>query len=123
MSENFGKGIPLAIGFDLGAKTPLDARCFVDTLAERDEHVELNRAYEGMIVYVSETENIYRWNGVEWEIIPTKDYVDKAVENVKIDADALELTKYVSKDEFEENHVPINRAEIDTLIDEIFNNK
>ena len=30
MSENFGKGIPLAIGFDLGAKTPLDARCFVD---------------------------------------------------------------------------------------------
>jgi hypothetical protein len=123
MSENFGKGIPLATGFDLGAKSPLDARCTVDTIEERDEHVILNRAYDGMLVYVKETENIYRWNGNDWEIIPTKEYIDKAIENVSIDADELELSKYVSKNEFESCHMPINRAEIDTMIDEIFNNK
>lgn len=120
MSENFGKGIPLATGFDLGAKSPLDSRSFVDTLAERDEHVELNRAYEGMLVYVKETDNIYKWNGDSWEMIPTKDYVDKAIEDITVDADELELTRYVLKEEFNENHIPINRAEIDQMMDDLF---
>lgn len=120
MSENFGKGIPLATGFDLGAKTPLDSRTIVDTLAERDEHIVANRTYEGMLVYVKETENIYRWNGESWEIIPTKDYVDKAIEDMAINTDELELTKYVLKDEFNESHTAISEAEIDIMIDELF---
>jgi hypothetical protein len=120
MSENFGKGIPLATGFDLGAKSPLDSRSFVDTLAERDEHVKLNRAYEGMLVYVKETNNIYKWDGNSWEMIPTKDYVDKVIEDIIIDADELELTRYVLKEEFNENHIPINRAEIDQMMDDLF---
>ena len=123
MSENFGKGIPLATGFDLGAKSPLDSRTIVDTLEERDEHVILNRVYEGMILYVKETENIYKWNGESWEMIPTKEYVDRAIEDMVIDADELELTRYVLKDEFNENHIPISIIEIDLMIDELFNKK
>lgn len=123
MSENFGKGIPLATGFDLGAKSPLDSRTIVDTLEERDEHVILNRVYEGMILYVKETENIYKWNGESWEMIPTKEYVDRAIEDMVIDADELELTRYVLKDEFNENHIPISIVEIDLMIDELFNKK
>ena len=30
--SNFGKGIPLASGFDLGAKTPLDSRITVQNI-------------------------------------------------------------------------------------------
>ena len=47
---SFGNGIPLASGFDYGAKSPLDSRICVKTIAGRDEHVTANRAYEGMLV-------------------------------------------------------------------------
>ena len=56
IDNQFGKGIGLAAGFDLGAQKPLDARIAVNTLAERDAHVTENRAYEGMIVYVAEND-------------------------------------------------------------------
>lgn len=65
MSE-FGKGIPLASGFDLGAKKPLDSRDIVETIEERDAHVTENRAYEGMTVYVKEDKKVYRYDGNEW---------------------------------------------------------
>ena len=48
----YGKGISLASGFDLGAKSPLDSRSIVNTIEERDAHVTENRAYPGMKVYV-----------------------------------------------------------------------
>ena len=51
--SNYGKGIPLASGFDLGAKIPLDARTVVNTIEERDAHVTNNRVYVGMRVFVS----------------------------------------------------------------------
>ena len=62
----FGKGIPLSTGFDLGAKKPLDSRDIVETIEERDAHVINNRAYEGMIVYVKETKTFYVYNGTDW---------------------------------------------------------
>lgn len=62
----FGKGIVLASGFDLSAKSPLDTRSVVNTIAERDEHELNNRAYAGMTVYVIENETEYRYNGYEW---------------------------------------------------------
>lgn len=65
MSE-FGKGIPLASGFDLGAKKPLDSRDVVDTIEERNAHVTENRVYEGMTVYVKEDKKVYRYDGNEW---------------------------------------------------------
>ena len=51
-NAKFGKGIALAGGFDLGAKAPLDSRLTVATIEERDAHVEGNRAYDGMLVFV-----------------------------------------------------------------------
>ncbi len=120
MSENFGRGIPLASGFDLGAKSPLDSRIYVDTLEERDLHVTENRAYEGMLVYVKEDNYTYRWNGNEWEMIATKEYVDKAILDVTINTDEIELENYVSKNEFSESHEPISFAEIDNMIGELF---
>ena len=60
LDNQFGKGIGLAAGFDLGAQKPLDARVAVNTIAERDAHIENNRAYEGMLVYVAEANMTYQ---------------------------------------------------------------
>lgn len=61
MAIEFGKGIALAGGFDLGAKAPLDSRLAVATIADRDAHVTGNRAYEGMLVYVEENKVTYQY--------------------------------------------------------------
>ena len=62
----YGKGIVVASGFDLSAKSPLDTRSVVNTIAERDEHVSKNRAYVGMTVYVIDENKEYRYNGTDW---------------------------------------------------------
>jgi hypothetical protein len=62
----YGKGISVASGFDLGAKSPLDTRIVANTIADRDAHVTGNRAYEGMIVYVIEDETNYQYINSEW---------------------------------------------------------
>ena len=70
MADNntfFGRGIPLASGFDLGAKAPLDARLVANTIEERDAHVTGNRAYPGLIVYVISEDKTYQYNGTEWK--------------------------------------------------------
>ena len=95
--SNFGKGIPLASGFDLGAKAPLDSRIAVQNIQERDAHVINNRAYEGLRVYVIDESCEYLWNGNEWLLIPSKQYVDDAIANVKIDES--QLANYATKDE------------------------
>lgn len=64
---NFGKGITVASGFDLGAKAPLDSRLTVKTIAERNAHVTGNRAYEGMLVYVEEDKKTYQLIDNSWE--------------------------------------------------------
>ena len=84
MSE-FGKGIPLASGFDLGAKIPLDSRIVVETIADRDAHVTGNRAYEGMRVYVIENKKNYQYIDSEWR-------------ETDIGGD-VDLSEYATKDE------------------------
>lgn len=64
----YGKGITVASGFDLGAKSPLDSRIVVNTVEERDAHVTNNRAYDGMIVYVIEDKTTYQYLDGEWVI-------------------------------------------------------
>lgn len=61
MAIEFGKGITLAGGFDLGAKSPLDSRLTVATIEDRDAHVTNNRAYEGMLVYVEADKITYQY--------------------------------------------------------------
>ena len=65
---SYGNGINVASGFDLGAKSPLDSRNVAETIAERDENVTNNRAYEGMIVYVKENKTTYQYVNNEWII-------------------------------------------------------
>lgn len=65
--SNFGKGITVASGFDLGAKAPLDSRLTVKTIEERNAHVTGNRAYEGMLVYVEATKKTYQLVDNSWE--------------------------------------------------------
>lgn len=60
-NAKFGKGIALAGGFDLGAKAPLDSRLTVATIEERDAHVEGNRAYDGMLVFVEANKITYQY--------------------------------------------------------------
>ena len=86
----FGKGIPLASGFDLGAKKPLDSRDIVDTITERDAHVTQNRAYEGMVVYVKENKKVYRYNGEEW------------IDCTSVNMDDIDLSDYYTKEETEQ---------------------
>lgn len=76
MSEYYGKGITVASGFDLGAKSPLDTRIVVRTIAERDAHVTGNRAYEGMIVYVIEDQTNYQYINSEWVKFKAGEVVD-----------------------------------------------
>lgn len=64
---NFGKGISVASGFDLGAKSPLDSRLTVKTIEERNAHVTNNRAYEGMLVYVEADKKTYQLIDNAWQ--------------------------------------------------------
>lgn len=64
----YGKGITVASGFDLGAKSPLDSRIVVNTVEELNAHVTNNRAYDGMVVYVIEDKTTYQYLDGEWVI-------------------------------------------------------
>lgn len=64
-------GINVASGFKLQAKTPLDVRMTVDTIAKRDALITENGAYEGMKVYVKETKSTYTLKGTtinDWSL-------------------------------------------------------
>lgn len=57
------KGISVASGFKLQAEAALDPRLTVQSLAERDELVTGNGAYEGMSVYVKDNKKTYQLQG------------------------------------------------------------
>lgn len=82
----FGKGILVASGFDLGAKSPLDSRSVVNTVAERNAHVTGNRVYEGMLVYVVENKITYQYIEGNWNVFSF---------------DTTELDKYATKDDLD----------------------
>ena len=65
------KGIGVASGFKLQAQSALDPRLVVATIAERDELVTGNGAYEGMSVYVKANKKTYQLQGTT-----TSDWVD-----------------------------------------------
>ena len=66
------KGIAMAGGFKLQAEVPLDVRNRVDTIAERDELVTINAAWEGIHVYVANTKKTYEYKGNKtWEEVLT----------------------------------------------------
>lgn len=65
-------GIGVASGFKLQAKTPLDGRLVVDSIADRDAIITENGAYEGMVVYVKADKTLYKLDGTttsDWSAI------------------------------------------------------
>ena len=88
----YGKGITVASGFDLGAKAPLDHRIVVDTIADRDAHVDGNRAYEGMIVFVKEDQTTYQL------VMQDQEDGSRALGWKVFGADAVDLSEYAKKE-------------------------
>ena len=88
--NNFGKGIKITSGFDLGAKSPLDNRSVVNTLEERDAHVTNNRAYEGMKVYVAETKKEYIFIDNEWVSASSQEEIEAIIDLEKIETSDIE---------------------------------
>ena len=88
MAVEFGKGITLAGGFDLGAKAPLDSRLTVATIADRDAHVTNNRAYEGMLVYVEADKTTYQYVDGSWNVFGFNetDFQTHVVDNLTTDS-------------------------------------
>ena len=98
----YGKGIVVASGFDLSAKSPLDSRSIVNTIAERDAHVSGNRAYPGMAVYVLEEQKEYRYTGTEWvEILNDLNAVHEHTNKDVLDSiTALDISAWNAKSDF-----------------------
>lgn len=117
IDNQFGKGIGVAAGFDLGAQKPLDARIAVNTIEERDAHVENNRAYEGMLVFVLETKKTYQLIDGAWIVFSAGDaeqagQAQEAIDQGQNDRlDALEAK--VGKDVDGENLATGLFAEVD----------
>ena len=98
----YGKGIVVASGFDLSAKSPLDSRSIVNTIAERDAHVSGNRAYPGMAVYVLEEQKEYRYTGTEWvEILNDLSAVHEHTNKDVLDSiTAFDISAWNAKSDF-----------------------
>lgn len=107
----FGKGIALAAGFDLGAAIPLDARVVAQNLAERDAHVDNNRAYEGMQVYVIDEKTNYQLVNGEW-IETGVSKAQLAEINAAIEAVRTDLTKALNTEKL---RIDAAEGDIDSL--------
>ena len=107
----YGKGISLASGFDLGAKSPLDSRSIVNTIEERDAHVAGNRAYPGMKVYVLEEQKEYRYTGSDWKELDVVDLssVHKHENKDVLDSiTAEDISNWNAKSEFSGSYLDLS---------------
>ena len=84
MAKYFGKGIPVASGFDLNAKAPLDARTVASNLEELNAMPDIQR-YDGLMVYVESEERNYQLINGEWQQLATSGDVDNAIKGQIID--------------------------------------
>ena len=66
MATDFSKGISVVSGFSLGAASPLDSRDVVATHADLQNHIDGNRVYAGMHVYVEDEQIEYVYDGSEF---------------------------------------------------------
>lgn len=68
IDNEWGKGVIYTAGIDLSAQKPLDSRISVQTRSERDAHATMNRAYEGMKVYVVDDSTTYTYKNGNWVV-------------------------------------------------------
>lgn len=59
--NQFGKGIALNCGFDLGAKALMDSRCLVKDETELNAIPDIRRA-NGLLVWVQDTQKLMAWD-------------------------------------------------------------
>ena len=117
IDNQFGKGIGVAAGFDLGAQKPLDSRIAVNTIAERDAHVTENRAYEGMLVFVDADKKTYQLINGAWIVFSAGDVEQagqaQAAKNLEQDNRLGALEEKVGADKEGENPATGLFAEVD----------
>jgi hypothetical protein len=58
--------INIGLPFNLGAQVALDNRTVVANIATRDALVTGNRVYQGLIVYVTDQNKYFYYNGTSW---------------------------------------------------------
>ena len=62
----YGKGVNILTGFDVGAQVPIDSRFTVKSNIERDAIITDRRQYEGMIVFVEDDKKTYQLVNGQW---------------------------------------------------------
>lgn len=77
-NELFDAGIKVTGPFSATGSFPVDGKYIVETIAERDDHVTQNRAYDGMQVYVKENKKTYQYV-IKDEVGQWKDFCDETV--------------------------------------------
>lgn len=123
--KKFGKGIPLAAGFDLGAQMPLDSRYQVATMQELVEHLDNNRAYRGMQVYVEEKNQVYYYTGEKWEVLVSTSNMVQYIDEMNL-GDPCYFTGYEVPEDDKiwffpaQNRTDTSYSYDDPIIDEIF---
>lgn len=61
--NQFGSGVSMSCGFDLGAKTLMDSRCLVKDETELNAIPDIQRA-NGLLVWVQDETALYAWDAV-----------------------------------------------------------
>ena len=114
--NNVGRGIPISVGFDLGADMPLDARSTVNTKDDLNILVEENIACYGLTVFVLEDETYYQYlgNGI-WEEIGR---LGKVQSLIKITADEIKLKVEDLKDQLDSN-ITVTDGKIELSVKEL----
>ena len=59
-------GIIMTNGFSIAGQKPADLKSVVGTIEQRDAFITNNLGYEGMIVYVKETQKTYQYTPTGW---------------------------------------------------------
>lgn len=77
-NELFDTGIKVTGSFSAAGSFPVDGKYVVNTVAERDDHVTQNRAYDGMQVYVKENKKTYQYV-IKAGVGQWKDFCDETV--------------------------------------------
>ena len=94
-NELFDSGIKVTGSFSAAGAFPVDGKFTVKTINERDDHVTQNRAYEGMIVYVSEDGKTYQYTkSHEWKEFGfnVEDFQGQVYDGLDSDSSTLALS-------------------------------
>lgn len=81
--NQFGKGIALNCGFDLGAKSLMDSRCLVKDETELNAIPDIRRA-NGLLVWVQDTQKLMAWDEPNSKFVEVSSSFDSSELEAKI---------------------------------------